>query len=177
MQDFPPIQTERLTLRPFQADDLDFTFQHFSDPQVAQYLLDEPPITDRSQAQEIVRFYLDSAGKSYNRWAIISKADGQRIGTCGFHKWNKNHQRAEVGYDLSPMAWGHGYMQEALHAAIQFGFAQMKLHRIEALVHPENVRSLHLLNKLGFKQEGTLRDYFYLDGKFYNHMILSLLKA
>ncbi|HNB42281.1 MAG TPA: GNAT family protein, partial [Anaerolineales bacterium] len=65
----------------------------------------------------------------------------------------------------------------ALHAAIQFGFDQMKLHRIEALVYPENTRSLHLLNKLGFKQEGTLRDYFYLDGKFYDHIVLSLLKT
>lgn len=177
MQDFPPLQTERLTLRPFQADDLDFTYQHFSDPQVAQYLLDEPPVTDTSQAQEIVQFYLDSAGKPYNRWVIVSKADGQRIGTCGFHKWNKSHQRAEIGYDLSPTAWGQGYMQEALHAVIEFGFVQMKLHRIEALVYPENARSLDLLNKLGFKQEGILRDYFYLDGKFYDHVVLSLLKA
>lgn len=70
---------------------------------------------------------------------------------------------------------GQGYMQEALSAAIKFGFTQMKLHRIEALVHPENARSLHLLHKLGFKQEGILRDYFYLDGKFYGHMVLSLL--
>ena len=67
MQDFPPIQTERLSLRPFQADDLDFTFQHFSDPQVTQYLLDEPPVADMSQAPEIVQFYLVSAGKPYNR--------------------------------------------------------------------------------------------------------------
>ena len=176
MQDFPPIQTERLTMRPFQADDLEFVFQHFSDPQVAQYLLDEPPVTDRSQAQEIVQFYLDSVGKPYNRWVIISKADDQRIGTCGFHKWNKSHQRAEIGYDLSPNAWGQGYMQEAIRAAIQYGFNHMGLHRIEALVYPENTRSLHLLNKLGFKQEGTLRDYFYLDGKFYDHVILSLIK-
>lgn len=177
MQDFPSIQTERLTLRPFQADDLDFTFQHFSDPQVAQYLLDEPPVTDMSQAQEIVQFYLDSASKPYNRWVIVTKTDGQRIGTCGFHKWNKSHQHAEIGYDLSPKAWGQGYMQEALRAAIQFGFNQMNLHRIEALVYPENTRSLYLLNKLGFKQEGTLRDYFYLDGKFYDHVILSLLNT
>ena len=176
MQDFPPIQTERLTMRLFQADDLEFVFQHFSDPQVAQYLLDEPPVTDKSQAQEIVQFYLDSVGKPYNRWVIISKADDQRIGTCGFHKWNKSHQRAEIGYDLSPNAWGQGYMQEAIRAAIQYGFNHMGLHRIEALVYPENTRSLHLLNKLGFKQEGNLRDYFYLDGKFYDHVILSLIK-
>jgi len=68
-------------------------------------------------------------------------------------------------------------MTEALHAVIQNGFERMKLNRIDALVYIDNPRSFQLLEKLGFKQEGILRDYFYLEGTFYDHYIYSLLRC
>jgi ribosomal-protein-alanine N-acetyltransferase len=52
----------------------------------------------------------------------------------------------------------------------------MRLNRIEALVYVENDRSIQLLQRLGFKQEGVLRDYYYLDGKFYDHYLFTLLQ-
>ena len=172
---FPSLETSRLHLRLLTAADTDFVFRHFGDPAVAQHLLDEPPLTDIAQAEAIIRFYLEPEGKSYNRWGIALKTNRQLIGTCGFHKWDKAHRRAEVGYDLSPAYWGQGYMAEALQAALQNGFERMELHRIDALVYVENVRSVRLLQKLGFQIEGTLRDYFYQDGVFYDHFVLSLL--
>ena len=174
---FPPSETERLILRPLTQNDLDFIFRHFSDPQVNQYLLDEPPITDLAGAQEIVNFYVDGVGKPYNRWVLERKSDGQPLGTCGFHKWDQRYFRAEIGYDLSPEFWRQGYMSEALQAAIQNGFTQMGLNRIEALVYVENQASLKLLGKLGFKREGILRDYFCMNGIFYDHVFLSLLRS
>lgn len=177
--DFPAQETERLLLRPLTSDDTDFVFQHFGNPQVYQYLLDEPPVTAYAQAEEIVQFYLEPAGKSYNRWVIGRKAERQSIqpiGTCGFHKWDKQHFRAEIGYDLSPDFWGQGYMREALEVVLAHGFGHMGLHRIEALVYVENLRSIRLLQKLGFKQEGVLQDCYHLDGKFYDHALFALLR-
>ena len=176
-QHFPFLETDRLLLRRLRDDDddLDFVFQHFSNPQVTQYLLDEPPLTEYSEAQEIVQFYDDPEGKTYNRWGIVRKMDDQLMGTCGYHKWDKRYFRAEIGYDLSPEYWGQGYMREVLKAVLEHGFEQMALHRIEAFVYPENVRSLRLLQKLGFETEGVLRDYFCLNGQFYDHCLLALL--
>ena len=170
------LETERLYLRPLILADTDFVFQHFSNPAVTQYLLDEPPVTEYAQAQAIVQFYLEPAGKSHNRWALGRKADQQIIGTCGYHKWEKPYFRAEMGYDLDSRFWGQGYMTEALRAAIQHGFARLGLNRIDALVYVENHRSLRLLERLGFQCEGRLRDYFCLDGKFYDHFLLALLQ-
>lgn len=170
------LETERLYLRPLTLADTDFVFQHFSDLAVTQYLMDEPPVTEYDQAQAIVQFYQDPAGKNHNRWVLIRKADQQLIGTCGYHKWEKRYCRAEIGYDLAPAAWGQGYMTEALRIVIQHGFARMGLNRIEALVYVANERSLRLLQRLGFKPEGILRDYFCLDGKFYDHTLLALLQ-
>ncbi len=173
---FPALETERLILRQMTLEDTDFVFQHFSDSAVSHYLMDEPPVTEVAQAQEIIQFYLEPEEKTHNRWVMVRKSDHQPIGTCGFHKWDKRCFRAEIGYDLSPSCWGQGYMTESLRAVISNGFEQMGLHRIEALVYVENDRSIQLLQRLGFKQEGVLRDYFYLDGEFYDHYLFALLQ-
>ena len=174
--DFPSIETERLLLQSVTTEHTDFIFRHFSNPAVIQYLLDEPPVNDYAQAKEIVQFYLEPAGKTYNRWILVHKSRHQPIGTCGYHKWDKRYFRAEVGYDLDPNFWGQGYMTEALNAVISNGFEQMRLNRVDALVYVENKPSILLLQRLGFTQEGLLRDYFYLDNNFYDHYIFSLLK-
>jgi ribosomal-protein-alanine N-acetyltransferase len=174
---FSSIETDRLTLRPLAIEDTDFIFRHFSDPAVTEHLMDEPPVTEYEQAEEIIRSYLEPKRKTHNRWGItVRKADNQLIGTCGYHKWDKRHHRAEIGYDLSPGFWGQGYMTEALRAIISNGFGHMDLNRIEALVYVENERSIRLLESLGFKREAILRDYFCLNGKFYDHYLYSLLR-
>ena len=172
---FQTLETERLILRQLMREDTDFVFQHFGNPRVTQYLLDEPPVTEYSQAEEIVQFFAEPNGKTHNRWIIIRKSDQQPIGTVGYHKWAKRYFRAEIGYDLSPDYWGQGYMSEALRAVLSHGFERLKVNRVDALVYVKNDRSIQLLQKLGFKQEGLLRDYFYLDGKFYDHYIFALL--
>lgn len=173
---FPTLETKRLVLRPITIEDTDFIFQHFSDTALNQFLMDEPPVTEYSQAQEIVKFYVEPSEKTYNRWIIIRKTDLQPIGTCGYHKWDKRYYRAEIGYDLSPKLWGEGYMSEALREAITYGYGQMELNRVEALVYVENHRSISLLKRLGFIEEGMLRDYFYLNGIFYDHYLFALLQ-
>jgi len=173
---FPTLETERLILRQMTLEDSDFVFQHFSDPAVCRYLMDEPPVTEYAQAQEIIRFFLEPEEKTHNRWLVVRKSDHRSIGTCGFHKWDKRYFRAEIGYDLSPSCWGQGYMMEALRAVISSGFERMRLNRIDALVYIENDRSTQLLRRLGFKQEGVLRDYLFLDGKFYDHYLFALLQ-
>ena len=174
--DFPDLETERLILRRMEQADIDFVFRHFSNPKIAQYLMDEPPVTELAQAQEIIQFYLESTGKAYNRWVMVRKSDQQPIGTVGFHKWAKRYFRAEIGYDLSPDFWGQGYMIEALKAVIANGFGRMRLNRIEALIYIDNDLSIQLVERLNFKREGLLRDYFYLDEKFHDHFLYALLK-
>jgi [ribosomal protein S5]-alanine N-acetyltransferase len=173
---FPILQTDRLILRQLTMEDIDFVYKHFSDSKVTQYLMDEPPVVDYAQAKAIIEFYLAPEDKMHNRWGIVRKADNCLIGTCGYHKWMKAYFHAEIGYDLSPDCWGQGYMLEAIRAVIHNGFERMGLNRIEALVYINNDRSIKLLQRFGFKQEGLLRDYFCLDGIFYDHYQFALLR-
>ena len=174
---FPTLETERLILRPLAADDLEFVFRHFSDPQVGRYLLDDEPVTTRTQAQAILDFYLPPDDKPYNRWVLTRRSDGEPLGTCGFHKWRKPHHCAEIGYDLTPAGWGQGYMTEALRAVLQHGFGPMDLNRVEALIHPGNQASLRLAERLGFRREGLLRQCICQAGVYYDHWLLARLKA
>ncbi len=174
--DFPQLETERLILRRLTMADLEFVFQHFSDPMVNRYLLDNEPLARRDEAREIIEFYLDPAGKTHNRWGIVLKSEDALIGTCGFHRWEKRYRRAEIGYDLGHAYWGRGIMSEALREILAHGFEKMELNRVEAIVYPENTPSVRLLERLGFQKEGLLRDYLYSLGEFYDHSIFSLLK-
>jgi ribosomal-protein-alanine N-acetyltransferase len=173
---FPALETERLFLRNLVFEDTDFVFRHFSDPAVTQYLMDQPPLAEYEEAQEIIRFYQEPEAKKRNRWGLVRKADNQLIGTCGYHNWRQRDCHAEMGYDLSPTCWGQGFMTEALRVVIPNGFVRMGLNRIEALVYTGNTRSVQLLHKLDFKIEGTLRDYYYQNAVFHDHYLLSLLR-
>jgi ribosomal-protein-alanine N-acetyltransferase len=169
------LESERLLLRPIRREDAVFAAQHFTDPAVNRFLLDDEPITTAEQAASIVAFYVDAPGATYNRWVLVRKADGASLGTCGYHRWSQQHHKAEIGYDLSPAWHGQGYMREAVSTMLRHGFGPMGLHRAEALVAVPNVRSAHLLRQLGFAREGVLRDSFFSGGRFHDHELYALL--
>jgi len=106
---------------------------------------------------------------------IIGPVRDELIGYVGFWKWVREHFRAEVGFALLPAYWGKGIMYEALDAIIKFGFEKMNLHRIEADVNPDNIPSIKLLEKLNFKQEAYYKENIFLNGKFCDSAIYSLL--
>lgn len=171
------LETERLLLRNLILDDADFLFTEWSDPDVTHFMTDQDPLQKREQAEDYLRQIEIPEKNPYVRWwGIEPKADECLIGTCGFFRWDQNHHRAELGYDLHPNAWGKGFMPEALQAVIRFGFTEMNLNRIEAMVHVQNTRSQRVLSKLGFKEEGVLRGYFCRNGIYNDQIQYSLLK-
>jgi ribosomal-protein-alanine N-acetyltransferase len=169
------LETERLLLRPMRREDTPFVVRHFMDPVVYRYLLDDEPITSEADAAAIVDFYVNVPSETRCRWVLTRKADGAPLGTCGYHGWSRQHRKAEIGYDLSPQWHGQGYMREAVAELLRYGFAAMRLHRIEAQVAVGNVRSAHLLLRLGFAREGLLRDSSFSSGRFHDHELYALL--
>ncbi|MBR3463836.1 MAG: GNAT family N-acetyltransferase, partial [Clostridiales bacterium] len=69
-----------------------------------------------------------------------------------------------------------GYATEATKALIKYGFEQIGLHKVQICVRPSNTPSKRVIEKCGFTFEGTLRDYFYIDGKYEGRMYYSILK-
>jgi len=175
-KEFPQIETNNLVLREMELSDAEAIFKIYADNDVTKYI-DLETATDLAQAKFLVnrRVELFRSGQRI-RWGIARKDDNIIIGSCGFTQWDKNFHRAVIGYELAKKHWRKGIMTEALEAVIYFGFQRMELNRIEALVMLENIASMTLLEKLGFQEEGILREYGYWKGKFHDLKMFSLLK-
>ncbi|MDR2234843.1 MAG: GNAT family N-acetyltransferase [Chryseobacterium sp.] len=108
---------------------------------------------------------------------LIDKENNIPVGECGFHTWNTSHHRAELFYSLRNEADKcKGLMTEALKEVLHFGFHNMNLHRIEALVADWNIPSVKLLLRYGFTKEGTRREDYIVDGNYENSDCYSLLQ-
>jgi RimJ/RimL family protein N-acetyltransferase len=86
-----------------------------------------------------------------------------------------NARDADIGYELDPHYWGHGYAIEAARAIMEFGFAELLLHRIWAKTNADNTGSIRLLEKLGMRQEGRLREKEYFKGRWWDTLIYAIL--
>jgi ribosomal-protein-alanine N-acetyltransferase len=175
---FPVLETERFLLRAVTLDDVATMFRIMSDPQVTRYF-GMLPMATPAEAQERVQMIQTAFQEQTGvRWAIADRANGQLIGTCGFWRLIKPHDRAEIGYELAQAWWGQGVMTEALAAMLQFGFTRMGLHSVEAQIHPANSGSRRVLEKLGFVQEGYFRENYLdkVEARFTDTAVYSLLK-
>lgn len=174
---FPVLETERFRLRRLEPADAGALFGWLSDPEVTRHF-GIVPLQDPTDARQVVEHYAGAAETGTAiRWGIEERATGELVGSCGFHAWVALHARAEVGYEVTRSRWRTGVMREALPAALRFGFEEMGLHRIGALVAPANEASLRLLDRLGFTREGTLRHYECTDGHFDDLVSHSLLRG
>lgn len=175
LESFPQLKTRNLILRQMYPTDAEAVFNIFSDDEVTRYY-DLETFTSIEQATQLiqrqtVRF---EQGEGL-RWGITHKGDNVIIGTCGYI-FDKSSAQAGLGYDLNQAFWRRGLMTEALRVIIQFGFHRLALNRIQALVMLENRASVKLLHKLGFQEEGILREYKFFKGKFQDLRCFSLLK-
>ena len=158
------LTSQRLRLRALDLQDEQEIFALRSDDRVNAYL-DRHPAQSIEDAREFIRKIqsLTETGESFY-WAICVKENPRLIGTICYFNYSKAEATAEIGYELHPFYQGKGIMQEALLLVIQFGFQVMELKSITACPTKENMKSIQLLKRNGFKevvndagQEGMLK--------------------
>jgi [ribosomal protein S5]-alanine N-acetyltransferase len=173
---FPTLETDRLRLREIINDDAKDIFACFSNELVTQFYGQET-LVHIKQAEAFVDFFANSFKEKRGiRWGIEIKGEPGLIGTIGFNAWSPKHKRAEIGYEIHPDYWRNGYTFEAVTKVVQYGFNELGLTRIGAVVFTDNSASNRLLAKAGFLQEGILRDYMHQNGKAYDTYVYSILK-
>ena len=151
---FTDINTERLYLKCIGYDDVDFIFKQFSTDEVNRYLFDEEPYQSREEAKQLIDFYVEPEPRNQHRWILVRTENNEKIGTCGFHCWNRENKSVEIGYDLQPSFWRTGYISEAVKAILQFAKTVMKVEQVYAYVYPENIASVKTVEKMGFSRTG-----------------------
>ena len=109
---------------------------------------------------------------------VFSRAENTLLGglTIGYIRRGAA-QCCMIGYWMGQRHAGQGHMFDALNLVIPYIFSSLQLHRIEAACIPDNTRSIRLLEKVGFRQEGYLREYLKINGEWRDHVMFSLLAA
>jgi len=176
-ESFPKLNTQRLFLRQITQEDDNSLFEILSNEVTCEFLTHNA-VNDIANIKRLItgmqRFFDE---KQRIRWGIAQKQDNSLIGHCGFFDIDKSNCCAEISYCLKSGLWGQGIMTEALEAMLKFGFENYGLNRIVAKVMKGNVGSMKVLQKLGFVQEGLLRESLYKNGQYHDLMIFSILKS
>lgn len=173
---FPAIRTPHLELVQITEEHANDLLKIFGDKQVTQYYNLLPPEDEDDCHRLITHFRHRFETKAAIRWGIRLNEHNEIIGTVGFNNFTKKH-RASIGYDLQNDYWKQGIITEALYAVISFGFYALDINRIEAEVMEGNDPSIQVLHHVGFKQEGTLRQWMYWNDKHYDMLMFSLLRS
>jgi len=144
------IETLRLTLRPFSQDDLDEFAAINADPEAMRYIGDGKP-QSREQTQVRLNGILDHYRQhGFGLFAMVDKTSGEFVGFCGLQHLD-NTSEIEVGYRLARKFWGLGLATEAARACLQYGFQELRLDRIVAVIQPGNAQSKSVAAKIGMK--------------------------
>ena len=171
------METERLLLRPFQADDFDALLAIHSRPDVARYLYWEP------RTEEEVRSVLEkkingrtmrSEGDSLS-YAVVLKATGRVIGDVSVLWQSVQHETGEIGFAFHPDHQGLGYATEAAEAVLRFAFEELKLHRVIGRLEARNAASARVLEKLGMRREAHLIENEYVKDEWQSELDYAIL--
>jgi RimJ/RimL family protein N-acetyltransferase len=170
------LTTRRLALREFVEDDWRSVLTYQSDPRYLRYY----PWTQRTAedvqafVQQFIAWETEHPRTKF-QLAVVAVAQAQLIGTCGIRKEHADALEAELGYEIAPSFWGRGYATEAAQAMLTFGFEDLHLHSIWASCIAKNAASARVLEKLGMRREGTLREHRWMKGRWWDTLFFGIL--
>lgn len=163
--EFPVLQTGRLLLRQFTDDDLENVFKGLSHPEVIKYYGVSYQTMEAARAQLV--FFSDlEKNETGCWWAICDLHNKIFYGAAGLNNASRQHKKAETGFWLLPEFWGRGIITEAVPLVCNYGFNNLGLHRIEAIVESKNDLSKKVMTALHFTYEGTMRECEIKNGEF-----------
>ncbi|GHO42224.1 N-acetyltransferase [Ktedonospora formicarum] len=171
------LTTKRLVLREFEEEDWRGTLAYQSNPLYLRYY----PWTHRTESdvQAVVRQLLaqrEEEPRTKFQLVVTLAPEGQLIGNAGIRMKTMDDREADIGYELDPRYWGYGYATEIAHALLLYGFRELGLHRIWAWCIAENTASAHVLEKIGMRQEGRLRENRWMKDRWWDTLLYSILE-
>lgn len=173
---FKNLETERLLLRRVTEADVLEIFQLRSNPETMKFI-PRPLVKTNEEALEHIRMIDEKIEQNSGiNWAITLKGDSKLIGIIGHYRIQPENHRCEIGYMILPQYNGKGITTEAIKAVLEYGFTDLDMHSIEAVIDPENYASERVLQKNNFVKEAHILENELYDGKFWDTVIYSILK-
>lgn len=170
------LATERLILREFVEGDWEAVLAYQQNPQYLQFC-EWTQRTPEDVREFVWRFVAQQREVPRVKFqlAVTLKSTGRLIGNCGIRQESAEAREAELGFELDPGYWGHGYATEAAGALVQWGFSQHHVHRVSSWCIADNAASVRVLEKLGMRREGRLREKHYFKGRWWDTLLYAML--
>ncbi|HEX9896853.1 MAG TPA: GNAT family N-acetyltransferase [Dehalococcoidales bacterium] len=176
MTERPTLYTERLILRPHTVWDADELQKLIDDKDIASTMLTLPYPYSLEDAIDFLSNREDEYERTGSPEFAITLKEGHFIGGIGM-RLNKEHENAEIGYWIGKPYWGFGYCTEAANAVVRYGFEVMGLNRVQAKHMTRNPASGRVMQKIGMKHEGHLRQNVKKWGKFEDMELYGILRS
>lgn len=150
------LETERLIIRNWQADDWLLVRPMSLDLDVTQYIGHYRPWSEQETRQFATNRIADYERHGWTMWPLVLKDTGGFVGYCGFlrRQYGEYKDQIEIGYALAKDAWGKGLAAEAGARILEYGFGALGFDRIIASARPENARSIRVMEKMGMRSIG-----------------------
>lgn len=174
---FHKLEGKDIYFKALNTKDVNEIHQYASDEEVSRFIgwrlmntIDET----RNHIEEMLK--RESAG-THLYASVVLKATEVIIGTAMIFGFDKEANHAEIGYVFNKAYWGKGYCTEATNLMSNFAFEVLELHKLHARVVDTNNGSIRVLEKNGFELEGKLKDYFFIEGRYYDELIFGKLQT
>lgn len=172
------METARLTLRPFTADDLDDVYAYYSRPDVTRFLFQEP--RDREETRLVLaRKAQEHVLSDQHRQmvlAVVWREVGRVVGEVNLEWLSQKHRRGEIGFIFNPEFHSRGLATEAAEAMLRVGFEELGLHRIIGRCDARNRPSAALMERLGMRREAHLVHNEMFKGEWADELVFAMLE-
>ena len=169
------IETRRLYIRSFRETDWQAVHAYSTDPEVVRYIPAKLP--SKEQTRAVICSWMNGQADDppHCDFAVTVRPDDFVIGWCCLQISSSDTRLGELMYVFNRQFWKQGYASEATQSIVNYGFSELRLHRIFATCRPENVGSWKILEKLGMQREGLLRENVWIRGSWYNSYLYAIL--
>ena len=148
--------TQRLHLRPYRSTDAQDAFENWAGDARVTERLDWTAHADVEVTRRLIDMWVESyQSPTVYRWCL--EYEGHAVGDMMVCKWNQDDSWCELGYCIAPSLWGQGLITEALSRVCDYLFESVGFHRIQLRCEEDNIASARVMEKCGFRYEGTMR--------------------
>jgi len=169
---------DEIEVRMFEESDAETVFELVD--RNRDYLREWLIWVDRSDSPEVTRQFIRDSKRLYENKEALSAGiwlNGELVGATGVVEYEWHNRKMEIGYWLSANQQGKGIMTKVVSALIDDAFANLEMNRIEIHCATGNKRSRAIPERLGFKQDGVMREAGLVNGQFVDKVIYSMLAS
>ena len=176
MQPDWPIETERLTLRPFEECDFEAFATMQGDAESARWLYNEPRSRDEARTRFDARLPVLEDEGDWLACAVVERASDALVGDLVFNWTSKQHKSGEIGFIFAREHHGKGYATEASRALLDWVFGAAGFHRVIGRTEVRNTASARVLEKIGMRLEAHFVENEWVKGEWGSELVYAVLE-